>query len=141
MVFSTQEFFLFTQEIIHFTHEILPLLHKKLQTPYSRNLRVSANNTRDRSGLNFLTFVLHLRKTSKKLNLEVDQIEDRTRTPWVTGNDVIHRPAFLKLWSANHLLSSRSTLVVLQKIQKENENLIPYPSTDFPLYSHKDSAR
>ena len=41
MVFSTQEFFLLTQELFHFTQEILPLLPKKLQTPYSRNLRVS----------------------------------------------------------------------------------------------------
>ena len=40
MVFSTQEFLLFTQELINFTQEILPLLPKKLRTPYSRNLRV-----------------------------------------------------------------------------------------------------
>ena len=40
MVFSTQEFFLFTQELIRFTQKILPLLPTKLQTPYSRNLRV-----------------------------------------------------------------------------------------------------
>ena len=43
MVLSTQEFFLFTQELIHFIQEILPLLPKKLQTPYSRNLRVPSN--------------------------------------------------------------------------------------------------
>ena len=43
MVFSTQEFFLFTRELIHFTQEILPLLPKKLRTSYSRNLRVPIN--------------------------------------------------------------------------------------------------
>ena len=43
MVFSTQEFFLFTQELIHFTQEILPLLPKKLRIPYSRNLSVPSN--------------------------------------------------------------------------------------------------
>ena len=35
-----QEFLLFTQELFHFTQEILHLLSKKLQTPYSRNLRI-----------------------------------------------------------------------------------------------------
>ena len=44
MVFSIQEFFLFTQELIHFTQEILPLLPKKLRAPYSRNLRVPTND-------------------------------------------------------------------------------------------------
>ena len=43
MVFSTQEFLLFTQELIHFTQEILSLLPKKLRTPHSRNLRVPSN--------------------------------------------------------------------------------------------------
>ena len=33
IVFSTQEFFLFTQKLIHFTQEILTLLAKKLRTP------------------------------------------------------------------------------------------------------------
>ena len=40
MLFSTQEFFIFTQELIPFSQEILPLLPTKLRTPYSRNLRV-----------------------------------------------------------------------------------------------------
>ena len=44
MVFSTQEYFLFTQELIQFTEEILPLLPKKLRTPYSRNLSVTNND-------------------------------------------------------------------------------------------------
>ena len=33
MVFSTQEFFLFTQELIHFAQETLPLLPKKFEGP------------------------------------------------------------------------------------------------------------
>ena len=40
LFFFPREFLLFTKELIHFTQEILPLLRKKLQTPYSRNLRV-----------------------------------------------------------------------------------------------------
>ena len=46
MVFSTQEFFLFTQELIHFTQEILHLLPKKFRTPYSRKLRVPSHDRR-----------------------------------------------------------------------------------------------
>ena len=44
MVFSTQEFLLFTQELFHFTQEILPLLPKELLTPYPRNLMIPNNN-------------------------------------------------------------------------------------------------
>ena len=65
MVFSTQEFLLFTQELIHFTQEILPLLPKKLQTPYSRNLRIPSNTaplcTSNADGKRFL--LLHVPAT------------------------------------------------------------------------------
>ena len=37
VVFSNQEFFLFTQELFHFTQDFLPSPPKKLRTPYSRN--------------------------------------------------------------------------------------------------------
>ena len=46
MVFSTQEFLLFTPELIHFSQEMLPLLPRKLRAPYLRNLRVPINDGR-----------------------------------------------------------------------------------------------
>ena len=51
MVFSTQEFLLFTQELINFTQQILPLLPKKLRTPYSRNLSVPTYGYASRRGV------------------------------------------------------------------------------------------
>ena len=70
MVFSTQEFFLFTQELIHFTQEILPLLPKKLRTPYSRNMRVPNNGqlvTVMKSAWNYMKFhVLYYFSENKK---------------------------------------------------------------------------
>ena len=75
MVFSTQEFFLFTQELIHFTQEILPLLPKKLRTSYSRNLRAPNHRNQSSNLANFFPYkiVYSLQYIKLLLQLEVDQ--------------------------------------------------------------------
>ena len=47
----------------------------------------------DKCDLNFLTFVLQLRKNpGKNLNQETDPTGISTRARWMRGNDVTHRP-------------------------------------------------
>ena len=96
MVFSTQEFFLFTQELINFTQEILPLSPKKLRTPYSRNLRVPTYDghmiTGEEYGLNFLTYLRVEVQPLRNLKQEADPTGDRTRARCVRSNDFTPRP-------------------------------------------------
>ena len=41
---------------------------------------------------------------------------------WWNRISLFSKPAFLKLWSADHLWSSKFALVILQKVQKKNSN-------------------
>ena len=81
MVFSTQEFLLFTQELVHFTQEIFPSLLKKLRTPYSRNLSVPSYKE-PKSPYNFFFHILIFNELFKFKIRTNGNIERRRALLW-----------------------------------------------------------